>query len=627
MPRPELNESNANAATGGHIARLESAARALGRPIGQLAERAPLRFALVAVLLLQALVVVIFRPSYATNDDVFITMIASGKGLCPAPDEHLIFTNVIIGTVLKQLYTAFPNIPWYGSYLLLVHYAAQVALLYCALTIGRRASHLPSSRIGLRCGLYLLYFALVELPLLNRFQFTTTAFLAAQAGIFLWLLAWQRRIVVHDAAVLGPLCASVLLLLVGGLVRLESLAMAALVAIPVALLFLHRSWRSAIIPCGIAALAAATFIASAVGFDRWTYEHDPTWQGFRTLNQTRGKFHDGRWTFYTPETAPIFAKVGWSENDHAMIANWFSDDAALYSQENLTSIVNAYPWSSTRRTSDIWWQAFRTIIQNRAVMSVLLVLPFVLARFQERRVKWAILGSALAALALIAVVTWTQKVPPERVYLPLLSFPLSVALLSFVWPSAAPSSVHQPTKSVTNRKFPFLSWRAQVVTLLLIVALVIGVDRQVRQSVRVSRSRVALASFLADAQAASRKLYVSWEATLPYELSSPLDNLNSWSHVPLLSLAWTQRTPWAEETKRQFGITSLARALCERDDIVLIATPLHRSLFTTFAKEHFNADITFVPTRQISETCVAGTFQRHALPGNTADRRTDPAQR
>jgi hypothetical protein len=228
---------------------------------------------------------------------------------------------------------------------------------------------------------------------------------------------------------------------------------------------------------------------------------------------------------------------------------------------------------------------------------------------------------------LIAVVTWTQKVPPERVYLPLLSFPLSVALLSFVWPSAAPSSVRQPTKTVGNRKFPFLSWRPRIVTLLLIVALIIGVDRQVRQSVRVSRSRVALQSFLADAKAASRKLYVSWEAALPYELSSPLDNLSSWSQIPLLSLAWTQRTPWADETKRQFGITDLARALCERDDIVLIATPLHRSLFTTFAKEHFNADITFVPTRQISETCVAGTFQRHPLPGNTADRRTDSSQR
>ena len=91
----------------------------------------------MVVLALQLLTVVVFRPSYETNDDVFMTMIASGKGLCPAPDEHLIFTNVIVGQGLKRLYSACPGFPWYGCYLLLVHYAAQVAMAYCTLVAGR----------------------------------------------------------------------------------------------------------------------------------------------------------------------------------------------------------------------------------------------------------------------------------------------------------------------------------------------------------------------------------------------------------------------------------------------------------------------------------------------------------
>jgi hypothetical protein len=636
MPRLETNEIDPSAATTGRVARFQRVTRVLWQAIGQVAERAPLRFALFAVLVLQVLTVFAFRPSYATNDDVFITMIASGKGLCPAPDEHLIFTNVIIGTALKQLYTAFPGVPWYGCYLLLVHYAAQVALLYCALTIGRRSSQadrLPG-QIDLRCGLYLLYFGLVELPLLNRFQFTTTAFLAAQAGIFLWLLAWQRCTSQKDATIIGPLCAAIVLMFVGGIIRLESLEMAVLVAIPVAILFLNKSWRQPILSCGIAMAAAAALVVAAVSYDHWVYEQDPSWRGFRELNQIRGKFHDVRWTSYTPETAPIFSKVGWSENDHAMIANWFSDDPVLYSRENLSTIVDAYPWSSARRTAEVWWQAFRTIAQNRAVMSLLLVLPFVLTQVRVRSAQWAIVGSVLAALALLGLVTWSQKVPPERVYLPLLSFPLSVALLSFAWPNEKTSPGRAWTSTEGKGKFRWLpiSWQGrslqtQVVVGLLVVAIVIGVDRQVRQSVRVGRSRVALESFLADARAANQKLYVSWEAALPYELSSPFDNLSSWSGIRLLSLAWSQRTPWAEEIKRQFGITNLARALCERYDIVLVSTPLHRSLFTTFAREHFNADIAFVPSRQISDSFVAGSFERQATPGNTADRRTDAAQR
>ena len=97
--------------------------------------------------------------------------------------------------------------------------------------------------------------------------------------------------------------------------------------------------------------------------------------------------------------------------------------------------------------------------------------------------------------------------------------------------------------------------------------------------------------------------------------------------IPLLSLAWTQRTPWHEAIKHQFGISDVARALCVRNDIVLIATPFHRSMFTRFAKEHFDADITFVASRQISDTIVAGSFHRKVAHDNTANRQIDAVKR
>ena len=76
--------------------------------------RAPLAFSFATVLVLLAVTWALFRPSYDTNDDVFISMIAAGQGFCPAPDEHLVFTNVLIGHALKRLYTAWPQAPWYG---------------------------------------------------------------------------------------------------------------------------------------------------------------------------------------------------------------------------------------------------------------------------------------------------------------------------------------------------------------------------------------------------------------------------------------------------------------------------------------------------------------------------------
>src|SRR5688500_1995124 len=141
-----------------------------------LGRRAPLRFAALTVILVFGLVFAIFEPGFDTNDDAVMNMIVAGKGYGLAPDEHMVFTNVLIGFVLKYLYTVFPSVPWYGGYLLAVHYVVQVTMLYCVVR---------TRYTRLRLRLYLAYFAAAELYLLNNLQFTSTAFLAGQAGILL----------------------------------------------------------------------------------------------------------------------------------------------------------------------------------------------------------------------------------------------------------------------------------------------------------------------------------------------------------------------------------------------------------------------------------------------------------
>ncbi len=628
--------------------------------IRRFASEKPLRFSLLVVLVLQLFAVVALRTSYETIDDVFLTMIASGKGICPAPDQHLVFTNVLIGDVLKWLYTCLPSLPWYGLYLLVVHYAAQAAILFCALTIGQEpfvakvrkrasgfGSRMPAdlddsnrnasrnAQLGARLGLYLLCFGLIETQFLNRMQFTTTAFVSAQAGIFLALLAWRRRVQHADVPVFRHLSAAVVFLVLGGMIRLDSLAMALMAASPVILLFVWDFSRRAIIPCGIAAVAATALLGGAVAYDHSVYERDPLWHGYRSLNQLRGKFQDSSWTYYSPQTADIFSRVGWSENDHEMIAHWFSDDPDLYNAAKLTNIVGAYPWQASRRMSGLFWSAFRDIMRNRTVLSLLLALPFVLSIVPGGwRSKLLILASAVAVLPLIAVVIWLKKVPPERVYLPLISFPLSTALLSFAWP------VRQLPQGALRRTWTeqiklwwiWAAWRRlptrlEVTATLLVVAVIMGGYRQCRQCARVQHDRVAMERFLNDIRSDGRSLYVMWEAALPLDLTSPLDNLDSWTGIPMVSVAWPQRTPWQQEIKRRFGISSLTQSLCENDNIVLIATEAHRSLFKTFAKEHFGADIDFLTFQRAGDQLVAGTFHRK-LPGdNTALKQRDGAQR
>ena len=158
--------------------------------LGRFAERArefsyrrPLLSAIFVVTALLLAAIFIFPPSYDTNDDPMMSLIVAGKGVCQQPDEHLVFTHFFLGRLLKTLYIAAPLIPWYGVYLVAVHAAAHVALVYM----------LFKQQLGWRWVLvYLAYAAVVGLPLLCALQFTTTAFLAVQSGMLLGWFSFLR---------------------------------------------------------------------------------------------------------------------------------------------------------------------------------------------------------------------------------------------------------------------------------------------------------------------------------------------------------------------------------------------------------------------------------------------------
>ena len=103
-----------------------------------------------------------------------------------------------------------------------------------------------------------------------------------------------------------------------------------------------------------------------------------------------------------------------------------------------------------------------------------------------------------------------------------------------------------------------------------------------------------------------QQLSATLSPALPFEFLSPLDNLTSWSGLPLVNLVWTQRTPWQETTKQRFGISNLPEAIYRRDDVVLVANPTDLALYQIFAKEHFGADVEFVPSRAATDRFVAG---------------------
>ena len=195
-----------------------------------------------------------------------------------------------------------------------IHYLSQVAMLYCALTIGRspggaKASAGRHRTAPRRFGLYLLYFLLVGLPLLNALQFTTTAFLATQAGLFSCLSR------VASVAQMQPAAARDRPLLLAGLADLGRRHDPAgepdhgdpdRRADRGSLLLREASRRTSFRAGWRGAAAMRLSWRPPPGIGRIT-STIPQWHGFRSYNLLRGKFHDNAWTLVYSGHGAVFA--------------------------------------------------------------------------------------------------------------------------------------------------------------------------------------------------------------------------------------------------------------------------------------------------------------------------------
>src|SRR5690242_15637487 len=66
-------------------------------------------------------------PGYENNDDLGMQLIASGF-YTGHPSECLVFTNFLLGLVLRCLYQVSVTHNWYLIYLVTVHYIASTAI-------------------------------------------------------------------------------------------------------------------------------------------------------------------------------------------------------------------------------------------------------------------------------------------------------------------------------------------------------------------------------------------------------------------------------------------------------------------------------------------------------------------
>lgn len=560
----------------------------------------PVLSAFLIVGVLFAAVLFNISPVYETNDDVTISMIASGTGVGDRPDEHLIFSHILIGLALKTLYTVAPQISWYGVYSLLVNYLAAVAVLY-SLLIWRY------SRNAFWCFLFL--FAVAGIQLIIRLQFTSTAAWATACGMLLLLTAHCLRADNSGQRTSGLFISGAALMVLGSLVRFESyLAAFAVGAIPSAVVLYRCEWpviQWKLIRQTVVLVALVQLIVGGLQLANYAYYvSDPQWREFYTLNPYRVKFNDYEWTRFTPETKPVFDRVDWTSNDYTLISKYsFYDEDKVFGCEKIQAIIDAYPWwltSAKWRQFVPWWMK---LARHSLLLPLWALLPIFVWLSRNRLTTFGYL--LLFAICLDAVVTGLMllKSPVYRMYYPLFAFQPLFLLLVVRWNASSITPADVDDTSGQRRSWqqffqqvghalvwflpPKLVGSAAITVAVMASSWSIG--KACHLSLKMSELNRELRQMITKIEPRDDELYVCWVGCFPFEAIRPLDSPLMLQNLHLLGLGWTQKTPINAAVKSRFHIQNSVTDTRDAEKVFYFSTSVINSIYSTFIKEHYGS--------------------------------------
>lgn len=564
----------------------------------------PFVLALVVNTLLVCLTYLIFTPQFNTRDDTAMMLLAAGKIIALEPTEYLVFTNIVIGYVLKGLYSFIPAVPWYAVYMIVTLTLTHTALLYGFL------SRKPSRGMLL---LFFLYYLLFGVHSLLSLQFTIVSSLAAVAGLLLLTIAEPSGNAGFRRFTSLPLLTGSALLLWAWMIRVESTLLMVAVLLPVILVAVWAAGRFKEWLQRRAPVFALTLLLCLIvyGYNDYRYLR---WGNvdYREFNNLCREFLDVnilKRTVLTSEELASFLKAGgWSWQDYELMQNWFFMDTTLYAPERLRSavhearrIVNSPHTNAERQKekesyqSDLRTKVLMRIWQVWTSTTALVAYCFVAFAFITfvRPSRSAMIQAAfylflgLGATYYIAHQTILRD-SPERVTFPLF---VALALLPVLF-------MYSPVSGAPRR-----SYMQQILSAACIVALVILAANELRNELAVSRENrnnsVELNKIVNTLSPSANNLYVIWADGFPLGWISPFDALQNFQSFHALWLAWCQRTPTSFAMLHAHGVRDIYYDLAMNPKVSFLLSYnqnvreelRYPTRYGTFMREHYGLNV------------------------------------
>ena len=240
-------------------------------------------FACFLNVLVLAVMLILLRPAYETNDDISISMIVNGAW--GVRDMHVICQNYLLGILYTALYSIGSGmIPWYA---LIQFVLAFAALTTVTVVIFRRIEKHGAFLVN---GILLIYFGY---EYYIRMQYTKTAGILLGAGVFLLFYEIEKEKTSVPAVIWGCFLA-----VFGSLYRFEEAAVCCVLMAGIGfyLLITARQW-GAQMPKKLLTLFAVFGITGGlmVGcelMDQHLYASDSRWNAYMQYNEYRSNLTD-----------------------------------------------------------------------------------------------------------------------------------------------------------------------------------------------------------------------------------------------------------------------------------------------------------------------------------------------
>ncbi len=532
--------------------------------------------ALVAMALtaaLFALVLGILRPGYWINDDLKIAWLLAGYpgggGASPFP----VYSNALVGLALLPLFELVGSPNWFSILLELINALSTATLFYIGLSGIRRHPH----RL-MACAMLVLAVGLLILEV----TYTVTAFLASFSGICLVWASLQHPEPSRNEALVGSG-----LIVLGSLIRLEMLPIAAAVAVPGFLLEGARRTRFLVwLACGGLA------VLGTYGFSRLYVRANPEWNAFYAYSRVRGSIHDSHRLF---NVHAQIRRVGWTPNDQELFARWFFPDPALYSYDHLRYLEqNVSPYSRDLvATVGAWLKDFVGGRNTPYVVSVFGTFLLALALGLSARTHLALVAALLAAFGVNAGFAFWHKDPD---YVQACTLAACLMMCGFFVGRQLeqhPGPLGPGRRPLRIRGFVGLVGTAVATGgAAMMIASVLSVSQtNAAQAQDYARIRSDFQAMVRHGILAETALIISPAHGLPYEWSNPFE-----LDRPLpayLDTGWITFSPSYLRSLMAFDVGSSPEALLDSDKALLMTQKDLVPFLSRYYAEHYDLSVEF----------------------------------